>query len=359
MFSFEDLQDIHLEVTNNCQASCPMCIRNYHGGIKNPLLKLTDWSVEDFKQILSAEVLKQVKGFYFCGNFGDPIINNDLIEMIDYAANINPNLNIRIHTNGSARTKSWWKKLAFALPKEHKVIFAIDGLADTHSLYRIGTSFEKIIENAEAFIKAGGTAEWCFIKFKHNEHQVEEARKLAEELGFNLFTEKNTSRFIGKPEFEVYDTDGNTIYTLEHPSDAITSYIPEDYVKNYAQILKNTEIDCYVKKTKEIYIDAQRNVFPCCFLASAPYVYSKDNDIVKDFRRDVYEQYRDLRKTLGDTNALNRSIRQILTSNAWQQAWDYYWGEGKLLTCARTCGKIKGISQPKDQFAQTIGFKNE
>jgi len=154
MFSFEDLEDIHLEVTNNCQASCPMCIRNYHGGIKNPLLKLTDWSVEDFKQILSVEVLKQVKGFYFCGNFGDPIINNDLIEMIDYAANINPNLNIRIHTNGSARTQSWWKKLAFALPKEHKVIFAIDGLADTHSLYRIGTSFEKIIENAKAFIKA-------------------------------------------------------------------------------------------------------------------------------------------------------------------------------------------------------------
>lgn len=359
MFKFNELEDIHLEITSNCQASCPMCIRNYHGGIENPLLKLSGWSIHDFKKIMTDEVLNQIKGFYFCGNFGDPIINDSLIEMIQYAVSINPDLNIRIHTNGSARNAKWWMHLAHALPRIHKVIFAIDGLEDTHSLYRIGTSYKKIIENAKAFIQAGGTAEWCFIKFKHNEHQIYEAKDRAEKLGFYLFTEKNTSRFFAKPEFDVYDKHGNVIYALEQPTNAITSYIPEHYAKNYADIFKNAEIDCYVKKTKECYIDAQRNVFPCCFLASAPYVYSPDNDITKNFRADVLEQYKDLRKTLGDTNSLNYSLKDIINSQEWQTAWKDYWGESKLLTCARTCGKIKNLSQPKDQFANTVGFRDE
>lgn len=359
MFNFNDLEDIHLEITSNCQASCPMCIRNYHGGIKNPLLKLSDWSYKDFENIMTREVLTNINSFYFCGNFGDPIINDNLISMIDYATKTNPKLNIRIHTNGSARSTEWWKKLAQSLPAFHKVIFAIDGLQDTHSLYRIGTNFNKILNNAKSFIQAGGTAEWCFIKFKHNEHQVESARDLAEALGFYLFTEKNTSRFIGKPEFDVYDKNGNVAYTLEQPTDTITSHIPEEYVKNYSNILNSAEIDCYVKKTKEIYIDAQRNVFPCCFLASAPYVYSSEKDIVKSFRNEVYDQYKDMRKTLGDTNALNRTIKEIINSKEWQTSWKDYWGEKKLLTCARTCGKIKNVSQPKDQFANTTGFVDE
>lgn len=169
MFNFKDLKDIHLEITNRCQASCPMCSRNVHGGLENPLIKNNDWTINDFKHIMSSEVLRQITGFYFCGNFGDPIINNDLIEMCQYSTGTNPDLYIRIHTNGGARNKQWWKDLAKALPPSHNVIFAIDGLADTHSLYRVGTDFNKVLENAKAFINAGGTAEWAFIKFKHNE----------------------------------------------------------------------------------------------------------------------------------------------------------------------------------------------
>jgi len=359
MFYYQDLKDIHFEITSRCQAKCPMCIRNYHGGIKNPLLKLTDWSLEDFKKIATAEVLNQINGYYMCGNFGDPIINDDLIEMIDYSANVNPQLNIRIHTNGSARTTKWWAKLAKTMPKTHKVIFAIDGLEDTHSLYRIGTSYNKIIENAIAFIKNGGTAEWCFIKFKHNEHQVDEAKKTANRLGFYLFTEKNTSRFIGKPKFDVYNKNGETVYSLEQPTSSGTGYISQEMVDNYRSILKDNEIDCYVKRTREIFIDAQRNVFPCCFLASAPYTYSPKGDIIEEYRKDVLEQYKDLKKTLGNTNALCRSIKDIIDSDSWQTAWEDYWGPKKLLTCARTCGKNINAPQPKDQFMQTIGFKSE
>ena len=49
MFSFDQLDTIQVEITNRCQASCPMCLRNIHGGIDNPSLSLADWDVERFK----------------------------------------------------------------------------------------------------------------------------------------------------------------------------------------------------------------------------------------------------------------------------------------------------------------------
>jgi MoaA/NifB/PqqE/SkfB family radical SAM enzyme len=334
-----------------------MCIRNYHGGIKNPLLKLNDWSLEDFKNVATKEVLQQINGYYMCGNFGDPIINPNLLEMISYSTETNPYLYVRIHTNGSARNIEWWKNLAEALPKNHKVIFAIDGLEDTHAMYRIGTNYNKILQNAEAFISAGGIAEWCFIKFKHNEHQVEEAKNIAKDIGFSIFTEKNTSRFVGEPKFGVYDENENTQYYLEQPSNSGVSHISYDIVKNYRKILENETISCMAKKNKEIFIDFQKRVFPCCFLASAPYIYAKNDDVINEFRKDVLRQYYDLKNTLGNTNASERPINQIIESEPWQTAWNKYWGDDKLLVCARQCGINKELPKPKDQFMQTASFK--
>jgi MoaA/NifB/PqqE/SkfB family radical SAM enzyme len=351
MFKFNQLENIHLEITNRCQASCPMCSRNIHGGLENPLIKNQDWTITDFKQILTTEVLQQLKGFYLCGNFGDPIINNDLIDMCGYSRDINPNLYIRIHTNGGARNTDWWKKLAKALPPEHNVIFAIDGLADTHSLYRVGTDFNKVLENAKAFINAGGTAEWVFIKFKHNEHQLLAAEALAKEHGFSRFTYKDSARFVATEQFPVYDAAGNTTRYLEPPTGSKINLITQDVIDNYKDIVDASEIDCYVTQTKEIYIDAYKKIMPCCFLASIPYNYAAANDATKTIRLEIEQQYADLINDLGNTNALENTVQSVIDSNAWQTVWKKYWGKEKLITCARTCG-VNKLSKPKDQFIE-------
>ena len=353
MFSFQDLKQIHLEITNRCQASCPMCSRNHHGGLENPLIKNNDWTIQDFQKILSPTVLHQLESFYFCGNFGDPIINDSLIDMCAYSKQVNPNLYIRIHTNGSARSTDWWKNLAKALPAGHNVIFAIDGLADTHSKYRIGTSFYKVLENAKAFIQAGGTAEWAFIKFKHNEHQLDAARELAKTHGFSRFTYKDSSRFVATDKFEVLDKQGNIDYYLEPPTGSKINYITQDVIDNYKSIVSSSEIDCYVKKTKEIYIDAYKKIMPCCFLASIPYNYTGSNDISSNIRKEIIEQYKCLVEDLGNTNGLEVSIEEILNSESWQTVWKKYWGENRLITCARTCG-VNKLSKPKDQFIEKV-----
>lgn len=353
MFTFSQLENIHLEITNRCQASCPMCSRNFHGGLENPLIENNDWTITDFKQILTTEVLQQIKGFYLCGNFGDPIINNDLIDMCSYSRDVKPNLNIRLHTNGGARSTDWWKRLAKAMPQNHNVIFAIDGLADTHSLYRVGTDFNKVLENAKAFISAGGTAEWAFIKFKHNEHQLIACEALAKEHGFTRFTYKDSARFVATEQFPVYDSDGNTVRYLEPPTGSNINLITQDVIDNYKDIVDASEIDCYVKHTKEIYIDAYKKIMPCCFLASIPYNYAATNDATKSIRLEIEQQYKDLINDLGNTNALEKSIQDVLGSSAWQTVWNKYWGKEKLITCARTCG-VNKLSKPKDQFIEHI-----
>ena len=143
MFDFSDLKTIHIELTTNCQAKCPMCSRNIHSGIENPLLKIVGWTLEDFKTIINKEVLETVDRIYFCGNFGDPLLNDNLIEICKYAKETSPKTAIGIHTNGSLRNAKWWADLAQSLPQDHCVYFALDGLEDTHKLYRVGTDWNK------------------------------------------------------------------------------------------------------------------------------------------------------------------------------------------------------------------------
>jgi MoaA/NifB/PqqE/SkfB family radical SAM enzyme len=129
-----------------------MCNRNLYGGLKNPKLEIAEWSLEDFQNIFDKELVEQLVQVLFCGHFGDPLINPDFLYMIKYLKDINPNIMINVHTNGSFYKEEWWVEFAKFLPKLHSVHIGIDGLEDTHKLYRIGTDWNKIIKNAKAFI---------------------------------------------------------------------------------------------------------------------------------------------------------------------------------------------------------------
>jgi len=363
MFKFSQLKQIHLEISSRCQASCPMCPRKYHGGVVNENLKLADWSLDDFKQVFAQELLDQIDLIYYCGNFGDPIMNNDLIEMCRYVTESAPKVTQRIHTNGGARSTQWWKDLYKVLPENHMIYFALDGLEDTHHLYRIGTTYDNVIRNARAFIEAGGNAEWVFIKFRHNEHQVEEAQRRSKELGFKRFTVKNTTRFIEDKKFNVVDENNNTLYYLEPPSDNKVVFVNNHTILNHKKILGQSEINCYVLGTKEIYIDAQKNVFPCCFLAGTPYHYQAKEQPkdelqlhIRQFHDALLDQYHDFVRDLGGIeklSAVKYSVKEIIERSEWQTVWQKYWDEKKLYTCARVCGKTE-FSKPKDQFVARI-----
>jgi len=354
MFKFNELRQIHLEITNNCQASCPMCSRNYHGGIDNPLIKIKDWTLEYFKSIINEEVLTQIDSLYFCGNFGDPLLNNDLIAMIEFAVVIKPTIEIRVHTNGSIRSTEWWEQLAKAMPINHLLIFGIDGLAETHNLYRIGTDFNKIIKNAKAFIKAGGLAEWAFIRFKHNAHEVEEAKTFATNIGFQRFVMKDSGRFLLDSKFPVLNKNGDVTHYLEKADESKIVFIDRKVLRNYEQIVASSTISCQSQKNKEVYIDAYGRLFPCCWLAITPYNYHEEGSDMLEVRQVINKQFDNMIEDFGGVNNIDtnyHSIKSIVDSDTYQNVWEKYWTDPKMVTCARTCG-VNALSKPIDQFIE-------
>jgi sulfatase maturation enzyme AslB (radical SAM superfamily) len=163
-----------------------------------------------------------------------------------------------MHTNGSARDPEWWQRLA---QLKVKVTFGIDGLADTHHLYRISTDFNKIIENAQAFISAGGVAKWHMLVFAHNEHQIEEARTMSKQMGFVDFSIKHTSRF--KQDYlQVIDDMGRPTHRIQ-PTQTSLDMIP---LAEAAQKEVKPHIVCKAQKYKQLYVSACGNVSPCCWL---------------------------------------------------------------------------------------------
>lgn len=356
MFNFTELKSIHIEISTRCQASCPMCARNNHGGLENPYLKIKDMSLETFKNILNKDVLNQISHVCMCGNFGDPIMNDDLIEMCQYLKDTNSEINVHIHTNGGARKQDWWQKLYKSLPLKHCVFFAIDGLEDTHHIYRIGTTYQNVIKNASTFISEGGIAEWVYIKFKHNEHQVDEAKERSKNLGFKRFTLKNTNRFIGENKFSVLDKKGNHLYYLEPPNDNQVTIIKVEDIKKFKTNLNDIEIDCYSKKNREIYIDVHGRISPCCFIAHAPYNMPENRNFVSGLKKKVKEQYNSLLEDLGGEehcDLTKTSISDFMEDSRWHTVWDKYWKDEKLITCAKTCGNF-GNSKPKEQIIENI-----
>jgi len=346
MFSFNDLSQIQVEITNRCQASCPMCLRNVHGGIENPLLVLNDWTITQFKTIFNTEVLAQVKNVNFCGDFGDPILNNDLVAMCQYLKD-HSTVSVYVHTNGSARTTAWWKSLARALPADHRIEFALDGLSDTHYLYRQGTDFNNIIRNASAFMEAGGNAHWMFIKFKHNQHEVELARNMSTSLGFSSFTVKNSKRF-GK-QFPVVDRQGTVTHYIEQPTNSDIKPVEFVDLKDYKN-WKN-DVDCFTLTDKELYIDAHGHLFPCCLIASFVYanydtaLYNKynllDSASVVGLAKEVQDEVHGLIREFGGLDALDANlhgIKHIMNQPVWQELIHKKWEEHKSSPCTILCG---------------------
>lgn len=319
MYNFTDIKNVHLELTSKCQARCPMCPRRINGGMQNPLFSLSEIDLETFKQWFSVDFIKQLDSLFMCGNLGDPIIAQDCVEIFHHLRETNPNIQLSMHTNGSARSRRFWEQLA---ELKVKVTFGIDGLEDTHKLYRIDTNFNKIVENADTFIRHGGVAEWHMLVFKHNEHQIEECRKLSETMQFNKFIVKHTSRF-SSDKFHVLDDSGKTTHILE----------PSAQSKTMIQLVKESIeetkpiISCKAKNGKGIYIGANGAVHPCCWLDFSWILHKQDSRI-------DYMDRINMMPNLNDT-----SLEDIFTSGYFDNIAST-WDTNPLQECSKQCGSF-------------------
>jgi len=243
IFRFQNVKIVHLEPTTNCNAACPQCLRTRTEFEPNEL------SLEDVKLLFTPDVLMQLEKIYMCGNYGDPASARQTLEMYEYFRSVNTNLTLGMNTNGGIRFPDWWTRLAKVMNKPNDyVVFSIDGLEDTNHLYRRNVRWSKVMDNAKAFIDAGGSAHWDMLVFEHNKHQVDEAHKLAKDMGFNWFRAKVSRRFN------------------RFPVDGISQ--PIEF--NDTKVLEG-HIECSAMKENSIFVDASGKVFPCCWQVEGNY----------------------------------------------------------------------------------------
>jgi MoaA/NifB/PqqE/SkfB family radical SAM enzyme len=239
-----DIKRIQFEISNYCNLACPSCARESR---KKNGLAVNDktLSFNIIKERFIPAELPNLKQISFCGNIDEPTIHPELEEILIYFCENWPDAYVSISTNGSTRNVSFWKRLAKISVKYSNYItmFAIDGLEDTNHIYRIGSSWKKIENNLKAYFSIqGAKADWQFVVFDHNEHQIEDVKIRAKEYGF-----KNVSlRYSGRK-----NRDKVTVFTK-------------------GMIKESTEVVCRAQHKVQtlapsMYVSYTGNVTPCCY----------------------------------------------------------------------------------------------
>ncbi len=269
---------ISFEPTTSCNLRCPEC----PSGLRSFTRPIGMLEPDFFRKTID-ELSKELiyLTFYFQG---EPYLNKNFLEMVTYARSK------KIYTATSTNAHY----LTDAVSKQtiesglDRLIISIDGTTqDTYQSYRVGGQLDKVIEGARNIVKWKKEMQsqtpyiiFQFLVVKPNEHQIDELKVLAKEIGVDEVILKTA---------QVYDyKNGNEL-------------IPEN--EYYSRYKKNSDGTYSIKNSLEnscwklwhsCVITWDGKVVPCCFdkdaqhqlgdLQSHSFSQIWNNDLYKDFR---------------------------------------------------------------------------
>jgi len=396
-FNYNEFSQLHIELTNACNAACPMCTRHHlNSPLIRPDLELEQITIDKFQKYFPPEVIEKMQIILFCGVHGDPGMAKDLYEICEYISKCNKETAVRINTNGGMRNPEFWSKMGtlFAAQRQDhwrwEITWSIDGLEDTNHLYRRNVVWKKVIENAQAFIDAGGYANWDYLIFKHNEHQLDIAKELSKKMGFAYFYPKKSlgvddgQKLVRMPALS---REGQLEYwidapikpenrNLEKPIDFIPierhwpfdteSYKYQKENKRTAdpsywqrvdnvyklletennQTLDTADIKCKAKTMtggKEIFVDNHGRVIPCCYIGTHLNGVHSDSQSLQlhhEMNKYGWEHF----------NLNNHTLKEILDAGHLDRVFTDSWSkpsckEGKMAYCANICGTYSRVDK--------------
>jgi len=324
-----DIQKYELEITANCNAECPLCARTEMG---MPLRGNNEITLANIKHVFPTREACEGKEFILCGVLGDPIINEECLEICEYLSSQGGNINMS--TNGGYNNEQWWQRLAEV--NNLYVDFSVDGFKDTNHIYRVNVNWATLERNMRAYMGAGGKANWVFIPFDHNEDDYEPAKALAQELGMRF-----VRRTSGRNEFnkdrkhkprKAEEVKLNNSKKLPHND---LDKLKEIYTSKDPKVVDEivSTIACQHYEEPEAFIASDMTLWPCCFLyGDAIHMYEKIT-----------------RTTDRDFNNLHKySIDEILQTDFYQSLKERWYAShpDHLRKCIRACG-LKGIYKNK------------
>jgi radical SAM protein with 4Fe4S-binding SPASM domain len=270
---------ISFEPTTSCNLRCPECPSGLRAFTRPTGMLKKDFFTETIDQIYK-ELLYLV--FYFQG---EPYLNPDFLEMVKYASSkgIYTATSTNAHYLNDANAK---RTIESGLDR---LIISIDGTTqDVYQSYRVGGKLEKVLEGARNIVKwkkeLNSKKPFVFFQFlvvKPNEHQIEDIRKLATEIGVDEVRFKTA---------QVYDYENdphNLIPTIEKYSrynkQENGSYLPKNKLLNHCWRLWHATV-----------ISWDGLVVPCCFDKDAMHKLGdlKGKSFQEIWKSDTYRQFR-------------------------------------------------------------------
>lgn len=270
---------VSIEPTTACNLRCPHC----PSGLKQfsrPTGRLSFRNFEEIQQAIQSHV-----GYFTLYFQGEPYINADFLKMVNLASAqgiytaTSTNAHFLTANNAVETVKSGLKR----------IVISIDGSSqDTYEHYRIDGSLAKVLEGTQNLVAAKEKLKakypvvlWQFIVFKHNEHQLNEVKKLAQQYKVDKLAIKTA---------QIYDYENAQDWLPQN--EALSRYAKKD---NEVKI-KNKLLNHCWRLWSGCVITWDTRVVPCCFDKDAEYNMGNLTESAFDFdsiwNGKSYQQFR-------------------------------------------------------------------
>lgn len=171
-----------IEPTALCNLRCPQC----PVGLQTLSRPQSNMPIEDYRRII--DEISEYTWVLLLFFQGESFINPAIIEMIDYA--YEKRIFTVISTNGTRLANPQFAR-ELATSKLGRLILSVDGATEeTYKVYRQAGHFSRVIRGIRQFIDARRElgkkyplADLQFIVMAHNEHEMDDIKKLGKELG--------------------------------------------------------------------------------------------------------------------------------------------------------------------------------
>lgn len=241
---------ISIEPTTACNLSCPEC----PSGLKSFTRATGSIKAAFFKQTIDA-IYKDLAYliFYFQG---EPFLHKGFLDMVSYASS--KNIYTATSTNGHFLNDETARKTVES--GLDRLIISIDGTTqDVYSKYRIGGDLEQVLSGARNVVKWKKTLNkkepfviFQFLVVRPNEHQIDQVKQLAKEIGVDAVWCKTAQVYD-------YENDPNELIPIQdkysrYKADANGKVLPKHKISNHCWKMWHSNVITWDGK-----------VVPCCF----------------------------------------------------------------------------------------------
>jgi radical SAM protein with 4Fe4S-binding SPASM domain len=204
--------NLDLYITNRCNLQCVMCRRTLEvqKGLNSEIYQeeQCDMDLNVYKKVIDEAAREGVYAIHLTA-YGEPLLHEDIIEMIKYAREKNI-LDLFMHTNGTILFENVASELLEA--GLTRLIFSVDSpVKEIYEKIRIGADFDVVVDNIKKFmeLKRKRGFKYPFVRVQMVEMENNRSQR---DSYYNYF--KNIVDSVGRIEYINFNEmdDGNRYY---------------------------------------------------------------------------------------------------------------------------------------------------